>query len=86
MPDQQETFRCPNCGSVTCQRLSVPRPGKAPYLSSLYHCSVCTVVFTDPTAFTRGAESKPRRGPAPRSNVLMYDAWGRMNREKKDRE
>ncbi len=83
MPDREDPFQCPNCGSVTCEKVSVPRPNGTTYVTIFYKCSICTVVFTDPVAFTRGALDRPRR-QAPRSTVISYAAWGRANQPKKD--
>jgi len=85
MPDRPDYFRCPLCRAVSCERLVIQRPNRPPYLTNFFHCSICTVVFLDPIAFTRGFEDRPRTAsPKPSGNA--YVAWSLVNQARKDRD
>ena len=40
-------------------------------------------MFMDPLAITRGFEDRPL-GSQERRNVIVYDAWGRINKARKE--
>lgn len=84
MPDRPDHFRCPVCKSVSCERVIVKRPQGTPYVTSLYACTTCTIVFLDPIAFTRGYEERPTT-IGRRSRGSSYAAWSRINQARKDR-
>lgn len=52
-------FVCPLCASTVYEQVLVERPDRPPFLSSLYRCAGCSVVFTDREKFTRLARFKP---------------------------
>ena len=56
MPEQQG-FKCPMCESTTYAVLQVKRPDGHYRDTSLFKCSLCSVVFHDAIAFTRGKEA-----------------------------
>ena len=84
MPDRPDYFRCPLCRSVSCERLVIKRADGTTYVSPLYSCTVCTIVFRDPLALTRGYEDRPHSKSRSPSNA--YQTWARINQERKDRE
>lgn len=68
MPDRPDFFRCPLCRGVTWERVIVKRPNGTSYVTAFYSCTVCTLMFRDPLALTRGYEDRPRSSsPSPRS-------------------
>lgn len=85
MPDRPDYFRCPLCRGVSCERLVVKRPNKPPYVTPFFHCAICTVVFLDPIAFTRGFEDRPRSAGKPLKGNA-YAAWSLINQARKDRD
>ena len=62
MPDRPDYFRCPLCRGVTCERVIIKRPNGTPYVTAFFSCTVCTLMFRDPRALTRGFEDRPRDG------------------------
>jgi hypothetical protein len=87
MPDRSDYFRCPLCRGVTCERVVVKRPNGTAYVTAFFSCTVCTLMFRDPLALTRGFEDRPRndsKSAAPDGN--RYQAWARVNQDRKDRE
>jgi hypothetical protein len=64
MPDRPDYFRCPLCRGVSCERVIVKRPNGTAYVTAFFSCTVCTLMFRDPRALTRGFEDRPREGPA----------------------
>jgi hypothetical protein len=48
-------FYCPHCHSNHFKRVGVhsSKTGRFVIVDGLYHCSGCSVVFTDPHAFTQ---------------------------------
>jgi hypothetical protein len=72
---------------VTCERVIVKRPNGASYVTAFFSCKVCTLMFRDPLALTRGFEDRPRnqtKSPAPSDN--RYQSWAKVNQGRKDRE
>jgi hypothetical protein len=86
MPDRPDYFRCPLCRGVTCERVVVRRPNGSTYMTSFYSCTVCTVMFRDPLALTRGFEDRPRTDPKPPGKATPYQAWAKINQGRKERE
>lgn len=101
MPDRSDYFRCPLCRGVTCERVIVKRPNGTAYVTAFFSCTVCTLMFRDPLALTRGFEDRPRDGPSrngpsdnrpPRADsrssapVNRYQSWAKVNQDRKDRE
>lgn len=87
MPDRPDYFRCPLCRGVTCERVTVKRPNGTAYVTAFFSCTVCTLMFRDPRALTRGFEDRPRNEPksaAPAAN--RYQSWAKVNQDRKDRE
>jgi len=83
MPDRPDHYRCPLCRGVSAQRVVVKRPSGTAYRTEFFRCVICTNVFMDPLAITRGFEDRPR-GPRESRNVIVYDAWGRINKTRKE--
>jgi hypothetical protein len=96
MPDRPDYFRCPLCRGVTCERVIVKRPNGTAYVTAFFSCTVCTLMFRDPRALTRGFEDRPRDRPHDRSSdasrndskssVNRYQSWAKVNQDRKDRE
>jgi hypothetical protein len=83
MPDQSNFYRCPLCHGLSAQRVVVRRPSGTEYRTEFYRCSICSNVFMDPLAITRGFEDRPRSTHEPR-NVIVYEAWGKINKTRKE--
>jgi hypothetical protein len=60
MPDRPDYFCCPLCRGVTCERVVVKRPNGSAYVTAFFSCTICTLMFRDPSALTRGFEGRPR--------------------------
>ena len=93
MPDRPDYFRCPLCRGVTCERVIVKRPNGTSYVTAFFSCTVCTLMFRDPLALTRGFEDRPRnesRNQSARNEsgapVNRYQSWAKVNQDRKDRE
>jgi hypothetical protein len=87
MPDRSNYFRCPLCRAVTCERVVVRRPNGTAYVTAFFSCTVCTLMFRDPLALTRGFEDRPRTDPkSPGRQGNPYQAWSKVNQDRKDRE
>lgn len=86
MPDRPDYFRCPICRGVTCERVAVRRPNGSTYMTSFYSCTVCTVMFRDPLALTRGYEDRPRTSPRSAAKGTTYQAWAKINQGRKNRD
>jgi len=98
MPDRPDYFRCPLCRGVTCERVIVKRPNGASYVTAFFSCTVCTLMFRDPRALTRGFEDRPRnessRNDSSRNEPSgsdsrsgnRYQSWSKVNQDRKDRE
>ena len=85
MPDRPDYFRCSNCHSTGCQRVVVRKPNGTLYETIFFSCSICTLVFLDPLAFTRGFEDRPEsRGRADTRPAIQ--AWSKINQRKRERE
>lgn len=84
MPDQVTHYACPVCRSASCEVFGyvVRADGKGSI--PLYNCSICTNVFLDPLAMTRGYADRPRR-PASPPPAASYQAWSLINTERKNR-
>jgi hypothetical protein len=83
MPDRADFYRCPLCRGVTAERVVVKRPSGTEYRTDFFRCGICTNVFMDPLAITRGFEDRPQ-STHERRNVIVYDAWGRINKARKE--
>ena len=92
MPDRLDYFRCPLCRGVTCERVIVKRPNGTSYVTAFYSCTICTLMFRDPRALTRGFEDRPRpqmKSPedkSPAAGPNRYQSWSKVNQDRKDRE
>lgn len=86
MPDRPDYFRCPNCKSVSFQQVTVRRPDGTIYVTSFFACTVCTTMFLDPIAFTRGFEDRPRGGDRKPTTDSPYQMWSGINQRRKERE
>jgi hypothetical protein len=86
MPDRPDYFRCPSCKSVSYQRVTVPRANGTMYVTIFYSCTICTAVFLDPLAFTRGHEDRPQSSERKPASASPYRAWGQINQRKRERE
>lgn len=51
--DRFTEFKCPLCGTDGYVRIRVQRPNGHWYVTNFYQCFGCSVMFTDPVAFTR---------------------------------
>jgi hypothetical protein len=83
MPDRADFYRCPLCRGVTAERVVVKRLSGTEYRTDFFRCGICTNVFMDPLAITRGFEDRPQ-STHERRNVIVYDAWGRINKARKE--
>lgn len=83
MPDRADYYRCPLCRGVTAERIVVRRPNGMEYRTEFFRCGICSNMFMDPLAITRGFEDRPL-GSQERRNVIVYDAWGRINKARKE--
>jgi hypothetical protein len=91
MPDRPDFFRCPLCRGVTWERVIVKRPNGTSYVTAFFSCTVCTLMFRDPRALTRGFEDRPRdRSSEVRNDskpsINRYQSWAKVNQDRKDRE
>jgi hypothetical protein len=46
-------FQCPLCGSNNCKFVTFERKNGTRYVSELFQCAGCSVLFADPLAFSR---------------------------------
>lgn len=83
MPDRADYYRCPLCRGVSAQRVIVTRPTGSEYRTQFFSCSVCSNVFLDPLAITRGFEDRPLTH-GERRNANVYEMWGRINKARKE--
>lgn len=59
-------FKCPLCKGTKYVRVSVKKPNGHWYVTELYKCFSCSVMFTDPLLFTLNAASLgPENVPEP---------------------
>lgn len=86
MPDRPDYFRCPLCKSVSFERVRVPRPNGSTYLTAFYSCAICTVMFLDPLAFTRGYEDRPQSSERKPTQQSPYQSWAHINQRRRERE
>lgn len=86
MPDRPDYFRCPICHGTSCESVVVRRPNGSLYRTEFFRCAICTLMFTDPLALTRGYEDRPRRPAAPATGAAAYQAWAKINQARKQRE
>jgi hypothetical protein len=83
MPDRATYYRCPLCRGVSAERVVVKRPSGTEYRTEFFRCGICTNVFMDPLAITRGCEDRPHNAQEPR-NVVVYKDWGQINKARKE--
>jgi hypothetical protein len=86
MPDRPDYFRCPLCKSVSCQRVSVKRTNGTIYTTEFFACTICTVMFLDPMALTRGYEDRPQSSERKPALANPYQAYAQINQRKRERE
>lgn len=87
MPDRPDFFRCPLCKGVTCERVIVKRPNGTAYVTTFFSCTVCTLMFRDPRALTRGFEDRPRNdSQSASSQSQSRQPWSRASQDRKERE
>jgi hypothetical protein len=86
MPDRPDYFRCPNCKGVNYQRVTVKRPNGTTYMTQFFACTICTVMFLDPLAFTRGFEDRPQSASRPAADRSPYQSWATINQRRRERE
>ncbi|HEY6641525.1 hypothetical protein [Povalibacter sp.] len=86
MPDRPDYFRCPNCKSVSFQQVRVPRPNGTTYLTMFFSCTVCTTMFLDPIAYTRGYEDRPHSPERKPVKASPYQSWAQINQRRRQRE
>lgn len=86
MPDRPDYFRCPVCKSVSFQHVRVPRANGTLYVTAFFSCTVCTTVFLDPVAFTRGYEDRPRNTPRAPAEPNAYQQWAAINQRRRERD
>jgi len=58
-PTLASKFKCPLCGHAECHRVKFPRSdgsGRV-YISQIYQCVGCTVIFADPDRFMYASRS-----------------------------
>ena len=82
MPELPDDFRCPLCRSVKYERIVVKGRTGSSFVTEFFRCGTCTVMFTNPLAFTRGYEDRPMTVKR-RSNVTAFRAWAAINGKKK---
>jgi hypothetical protein len=85
MPDRADYFRCPVCRSLTCEEIVVRAPDGT-VLLRFYTCAICTLVFRDPLALTRGYEDRPKTARTTSGVDSRYQSWAKINQGRKDRE
>jgi hypothetical protein len=83
MPDRADFYRCPLCRGKTAERVVVARPSGTAYRTQFFRCGICSNVFMDPLALTRGFEDRPLTSQEHRGGVV-YDLWGRINKARKE--
>jgi uncharacterized C2H2 Zn-finger protein len=86
MPDRPDFFRCPNCKGVSFSQVTVKRKDGSVYLTSFFACNVCTAMFLDPVAYTRGFEDRPRTTNREPTNSSPYQMWSRINQRRRERD
>jgi hypothetical protein len=55
------------------------------YLTVFFSCTVCTTVFLDPVAFTRGYEDRPRSTQRAPVEPNAYQQWAAINQRRRER-